>query len=187
MSIFDNLKKGFAAAGEAFNAEIKPRETFTFPALPESVDEMKALPESALDTPFKAAALTVCAFCAYAAAPEIGKSMINFLKGPEDLTSQDEAFICDRLIGKEYVPFSYFAGAVPDNDYKADEPYTITITSNAYSFSTEGYAKLFIKSGGADSARPIELRRKGTQWFLWNYSTILMDIRVPKSADPWSE
>lgn len=44
------------------------RETSTFSALPESLAEMQALPEAGLDSPFKTAALTVLALCAYAAA-----------------------------------------------------------------------------------------------------------------------
>ena len=67
MSIFDKLK---STAGQAVNAAAQSlgskRETFTFAALPESLAEMQALPEASLDTPFKTAALTVLALCAYA-------------------------------------------------------------------------------------------------------------------------
>ena len=78
---------------------------------------MKALPEATLDTPFKTAALTVCALCAYAAAPEVGKEMLNFLKGPKPLSPMEISFINDRFREVKYVPFSYFKGAVPENDY----------------------------------------------------------------------
>ena len=54
MSIFDQLKsKATIAAGTAINNLGNKRETFTFPVLPESVEQMKTLPESAMDTPFK--------------------------------------------------------------------------------------------------------------------------------------
>ena len=89
MSIFDNLN-----ATPAANAA-KPAEgsfTFVFNALPESAEEMKRLPEASLDTPYKTAALTVCALCAYAAAPEIGKDMLNFLKGPAPLSPYEISF-----------------------------------------------------------------------------------------------
>ncbi len=66
MSIFDKLK---STAGQAVTAAAKSigskRETFTFASLPESLAEMQALPEARLDTPFKTAALTVLALCAY--------------------------------------------------------------------------------------------------------------------------
>ena len=188
MSIFDKLKKtvGDAAKGAALNLGNK-KETFTFAKLPESLAELQATPEALLDTPFKAAALTVCALCAYAADKNIGIEMLNWLKGPKPLTPFEISFIDDRLRdGKTYVPFSYFKGATPENDYTPDEPFTVTVESNPYSDDNEGYMKLFIKSGGADSAREVILRLKGDgKWLLWD-QMLLPDIRVPKSANPWA-
>ena len=60
MSIFDRLKQSAVdAATTATTAIGNKRETFTFTALPESLAQMQALPEAALDTPFQTAALTV--------------------------------------------------------------------------------------------------------------------------------
>ncbi len=187
MSIFDSLKKtAVDAVNSAVSNMSNKSETFTFEALPESVAEMKALPEASLDTPFKAAALTVCALCAYAAAPQIGTDMLNFLKGPQPLSVSEQQFLKDRFRdGKTYVPFSYFEGAVPENDYTPSQPFKVTVSTNAYSFSDQGYATLHIKSGGADSARQVKLRQKGNQWFLWE-QFLLPDIRKPKSQDPWA-
>lgn len=180
MSIFDNLKN------MAQGAEKKDSETFSFAELPESVEQMKALPEAALDSPFKAAALTVCALCAYAASPEIGIDMLNFLKGPQPLSPAEKQFLKDRFMdGKYYVPFSYFAGAKPDNDYTPDKPFTVTVSANPYSYQNDGYATLYIASGGADSPRPVTLRRKGEQWFLWEQQ-LTVGIREPKKDDPWA-
>lgn len=72
MGIFDKLKSTAeqavnTAATSAASAIGSKRETFTFTALPESLAEMQALPEASMDTPFKTAALTVLALCAYAA------------------------------------------------------------------------------------------------------------------------
>lgn len=76
--------------------------------------------------------------------------------------------------------------AAPDNDYTPTEPFTITIESNHTSEAEQGYMKLFIPCGGADSPRPIKLRMKGDgKWFLWE-QYLLTDIRQPKSADPWA-
>ena len=72
MSIFDHLKK--AAQGAAAEA-LRTGESriFHFKALPESVEEFKPLPVASPTAPFETAALTVCALCAYASAPEIGR------------------------------------------------------------------------------------------------------------------
>lgn len=109
MSIFDNLKN---TAQQAVNTAIQSagnkRETFTFTALPESLAELQALPEASLDTPFKTAALTVLALCAYAADKNIGTEMLNFLRGPRPLNGQEISFLNDRFRdGKTYLPFTY--------------------------------------------------------------------------------
>lgn len=187
MSIFDKLKKNVqtavkAATGNAFASE----QTFTFASLPESLSEMKALPEASLDSPFATAALTVCALCAYAADKSIGTEMLDFLRGPRPLSNYDISFLNDRFSDGHHVPFSYFKGAVPGNDYTPDVPFTLTVTSGAYSDANEGYKKLFIKSGGADSPREIVLRQLGDgRWMLWD-QFLLVSIRKPKSEDPWA-
>ena len=193
MSIFDKIRRGAAdaaknAAQNAAAAITSKRETFTFNALPESLAELQALPEAELDTPFKTAALAVCAICAYAADKQIGTEMLNWLRGPRPLSGVDISFLNDRFRdGKTYVPFSYFKGATPDNDYTPDEPYTLTIFTNPYSDANPGYMKLFLESGGADNPREIVLRQRGSdgKWFLWE-QYILVGIRDPKSADPWA-
>lgn len=187
MSIFDKLKKNVqtavkSAAASAFASE----ETFTFAALPESLAEMKALREASLTSPFATAALTVCALCVYAADKSIGTEMLNFLRGPRPLSNHDISFLNDRFSDGHHVPFSYFKGAVPANNYTPDTPFTITVTSGPYSDANEGYKKLYIKSGGADSPREIVLRQLGDgRWMLWD-QFLLVSIRKPKSDDPWA-
>lgn len=189
MSIFDKLKQGNTTAPQAApttNGGNGP-QTFTFAALPESLAQMQSLPEAALDSPFQTAALTVCALCVYAADKTIGAEMLNWLRGPRPLGNFDISFLNDRFRdGKTYVPFSYFKGATPENDYAPAQPFTLTIETNPYSDANPGYKKLFIRSGGADNAREVVLRMRGDgKWFLWD-QFLLVGIRDPKSADPWA-
>ena len=162
-------------------------ETFTFEKLPENVTELKALPEAAMDTPYKTAALAVAALCRYEADEGAMHEMLDHLKGPEPLSNMEKQFLKDRLDGKEYKSFSFFAGATPENGYTPDKPYSITVSSNPYSFTTENWATVYVKSGGADSPRPVKLRKKPStgQWFL-NEIQCLSDIRLPAEADPWA-
>lgn len=188
MSIFDRLKnKAETAVTKGIQSLGNKTETFTFAALPESLTQMQALPEAELESPYQTAALTVCALCAYVADKQIGVEMLNWLRGPRPLSNHELSFLKDRFMdGKVYVPFSYFKGAVPDNDYTPSEPFMLTVSSNPYSDDNEGYKKLFVSSGGADSPRAIVLRRRGDgKWFLWE-QYLLADIRIPKSADPWA-
>lgn len=80
MGLFDKMKQ--AAANVSGNQTV----TFTFQALPESLAQMQAMPEASLDTPFKTAALTVCALCVYGADKNIGLEMLNWLRGPRPIT-----------------------------------------------------------------------------------------------------
>lgn len=188
MGIFDKLR-GVAnsAVDNAVNSVGNKTETFTFAKLPESVAELQVLPEASLDSPFKAAALSLLALCAYGADKATGIEMLNFLRGPRPLSSMEISFLDDRFRdGQWYVPFSYFKGATPENDYTPTEPYTLDIESNPHSAANEGYMTLWIKSGGADSPRQITLRQKGDgRWFLWE-QFVMVGIRTPKSQDPWA-
>ena len=188
MSIFDKMRQVTGEMMEgADNSQGNKKESFTFTALPENLSQMQALPEARLETPFQTAALTVCALCVYAVEKQAGLEMLNWLRGPRPLNGQEISFLNDRFRGgKTYLPFSYFVGAVPENNYTPEEPFRLTIESNHISDAEEGYKKLFIPCGGADSPRPIKLRRKGNgRWFLWE-QYLLTDIRQPKASDPWA-
>ena len=177
MSIFDRLK----------NAAPEPTaQTFTFQSLPETLEQLQALPEAALATPFQTAALTVCALCVYGADKAAGEAMLNWLRGPRPLSGYEISFLNDRFRDGIHVPFSYFKGATPANDYTPAYPFTLDITAGPYADANPGYKKLHIRSGGADSPREIVLRQKGDgQWFLWE-QFLMVGIRQPKSEDPWA-
>lgn len=158
-----------------------------FNELPINLDMLRALPQSNLQEPHYAAALLIPALCVWTTNQNIALEMINFLKGPQGLSTREKQFINERLRDKEYLPFSYFAGTSPQNEYKPTRPYTVTITTVPTSFDEAGYAKLYLQSSGADSPRPVQLRNKASsgEWFLWD-QMLLSQIREPVSADPWA-
>jgi hypothetical protein len=161
----------------------------TFSAMPETLAGFQALPQAAMQTPFDTAALFVAALCAYPAGKDECVAMINFLKGPVPLSNRDISFLSDRMLQNKKAPFlgaSYLNGATPQNEYTPVEPYTVTVSEDTYSYQQDGYASLKIRSGGADNPRPITMRQaKDGKWYLWEYSTLLTDIRAPESANPW--
>lgn len=177
MGLFDAFKKQ--------NQE--PSETFSFSSLPENLDQLKTMPEAAMDSPYKTAALAIAALCRFAEDETAVHEMLDYLKGPESLSNLEKQFLRDRLAGKAYKSFSFFAGAAPGNGYTPSVPYQITVSANPYSFETENWATVYIQSGGADSPRPIRLRKKPStgQWFL-NELQCLSDIRIPAEEDPWA-
>ena len=199
MSFFDSLKRkaesalkkgATQAVSNAVKSVGKGRnhsESFTFNALPQTVEQLQALPEASLDSAFKTTALTILALCRYEQSPEDAIAMLNFLKGPDDVSTYEKQFIRERLQGKAYIPRSYLGGATPQNGYQPATPYTVKVSENPYSFDNENWATLYVTSGGADNPRPIKLRKKPStgQWFL-NDIQCLSEIRVPVSDDPWA-
>ena len=155
--------------------------------LPANVEELKSMPQAQFATPFDTAVLAVAVMCNYEKDVQSTIDMINYLKGPQPLSTYDIQFIRDRLAGKGYVPRSYIRGTSPDNDYALPAaPYEIEVSDNPYSYTNEGYATLWLTASGADSPRQVTLRRKGDgQWLLWQI-TFLSDVRQPKSSDPWA-
>ncbi len=161
--------------------------TVVFNAIPENFDSFAALPQAAMSTPFDTVALAILAFDVYPKNKELSLQMLEYLRGPRPMNGMDRQFIADRFRDKDYVPRSYFAGAVPGNDYTPAQPYVVSVSENTYSYENQGYAKLFIQSGGADSPRPVTLRQaKDGKWYLWEYSSVLLGIRPPESTNPWA-
>ena len=157
-----------------------------FDKLPNNLDEFKVLANSLMDNPFGTTALTILAFTYYPKDQELSLAMVDYLRGPRPLSMLDKQFIADRFREKDYVPRSYFEGAVPQNDYEANEPHAIVVSDNPYSYKNEGYATLYVSSGGADNPRQVQLRKaKDNKWYLWE-QFILVDIRPCESTNPWA-
>ena len=165
----------------------KKDKTFTFQALPQNLEEFKALPEAALTDVYAVAALSALALTRYETGKDDCFAMLDFLKGPEPMSPMEKAAISDRFMdGKYYKVRSLFEGATPANSYTPAQPYRIKVTSNQYSFQNEGWAVLYLHSGGADNPRPVRLRKKPStgQWFLVEIQ-YLGDIRIPAAEDKW--
>ena len=162
-------------------------ERFVFNELPTNVSELKVLPEATLDSVFKTTALVIAALCNFEKDENATFEMLDFLKGPENVSPFEKQFIKERLNGKYYKTFSYFEGATPENGYTPTKPYAIVVTANPYSFKDENWATMYVTSSGADSMRQIRLRKKPStgQWFL-NEIQCLSDIRIPVQDDPWA-
>lgn len=164
MGLFDSLKnQAKGAVRNAVQSMGNKTEDIVFPTVPDSFAGFTVLPQAAMATPFQTAAMTVVALCVYPHSPDASIQMLNFLRGPRPLNGQEISFIRDRFRAKDYVPRSYFSGATPQNDYTPQQPYTIRVIADHNSFLTQGMAKLFIPSGGADSPRPSSCGRRRTE------------------------
>ncbi len=165
------------------------RWNVTFDTLPKNLDELKALPEASLKEPYYAVALAVAAYNLWEENCEEAKKMLQFIAGPRELTPRTWNFVRDRFMdGKGYFARSYFHGTSPENDYTPSMPYTLTVYDNPNGHTDPNYFGMMLQSSGADGRRPVTVRLKAStgQWFLWEDSGILMDIRIPKGMDKWA-
>ena len=160
---------------------------FTADRLPTGIDEFRAMAESRMTSPEDVCGLFFMALNLYVSDKDAGIEAMNILRGPRPMNGFDVQFLRDRLRGKEYLPLAYFKGASPENGYTTKKTYVLEIIPDTQP-QDEGYLKVFIKTTGADSPRPMKLRTKPStgQWFLWEYSSILSGIRIPASQDPWA-
>ncbi len=157
--------------------------------IPTSLQEFQSLADSMPGTPESICALFLCAVSIFDKNQSDGTQAMNILRGPRPMLPYDVQFLRDRLRGKSYLPLAYFAGATPQNGYKPSTPYVLDVLADPRPQDVEsGYLRVFLKTPGADSPRPIKLRQKAStgEWFLWEYSSILTGIRIPTAEDPWA-
>lgn len=162
---------------------IMASERIKFEKLPDNMEEFISL--SNLENPKETAALFVIAIATYVKDKDLGIEMINHLKGPEKLNPYGLQFLRDCLRDKPYLPNSYFLGTNPQNNYEPPVPYEVEVFEDQVNY-VEGYERVLLQSSGADSKRLLVLRKKGNQYFVWDYPGILSGIRIPVKDDKWA-
>ena len=156
--------------------------------IPENLQEFEILAVKGRQ-PEHISALLLCALSLFGKNMTDGVNAMNLLRGPKPMTPYDAQFLRDRLRGKAYLPLAYFEGATPENGYQPRVPYRLNVLADPRPQDIEpGYLRVFLKTAGADSPRPMKLRQKAStgEWFLWEYSSILSGIRIPAAEDPWA-
>jgi hypothetical protein len=166
-------------------------KTFKFDKIPTTVEELKALPGGDMKDPFASVAMTVLALNMYYTDKEAGIAAFDYVMGPGELANlQIQGIDSSIQQNGPYVPISYFEGAKPENNYTPSKPYTIKV----YEFATskdiydQGYYRLFVKSGGGDSERPVRLRHKPStdEWFANEFSSLYLGIKKAQKDDEWA-
>ena len=161
------------------------RQTVQFSSLPATMDQFTALPQAQLQSPYETAAMFVLTLNSFLQNKDEFTAMVNFLKGPAPLSPRELSLFKTQVT--DYLSRSYFVGATPQNEYTPSQPYSVLISDNPHSYVEQGIVKLFVHCGGADSPRPVKMRlAKDGRWYLSEYSSILLGIRKPESANPWA-
>lgn len=172
--------------------------TIEIPALPRSPEEFVTLRNDLAQKPAGGAAMMVVALIVYAQDAKLGEKLITIAVEQRWLQADGQGYqgyslgradqqrIRDQVGVRPYIAYSYVAGTSPEGGYALPAgPLSIEITE--VRDEGDGSTKVFVRSTGADSPRPIRLRPndKGI-WKASEWSSVLVDVRRPttKQDDP---
>jgi hypothetical protein len=127
-----------------------------------------------------------------AAERERGKQGLSYLTIPfKDQPNWERApsnrFFTDRLTSKPYIFYSYAKGTSPQNGYALNiASFEPNIARSQPDSHGRGHM-LAVQSSGADSARPVYLKKSDQSglWFVSEFNNLYVDIRPP--VDPNKE
>jgi len=169
-----------------------PAQTVKVKTMPRTLSEFLELRNKIATTPQGGASMFVLALKIYAENPLIGMQCLviaadrsrlqkgSVYKGFE-LLPTDANRIKRQIKAYPFLGNSYLKGASPQNGYQTKLPYILSFSSNPYSGKIEsGKFKIFVKSSGANSPRPIKMYRNNKGfWKAQEWSTIIMGVQKP--------
>ena len=167
------------------------RSIVTIDQLPQSAEAFAVLQERVARTPEGGAAVMVVALLLYAEDKVLGERCLDEavddgwlrpVAGGQRLGRRDLQLMASQVGGRPHVLRSYLAGTCPENGYQMPEPpLTIEWSSGPYSGDVgSGEYKVFVTSSGADSPRPVTVRRDPEGlWKAYEWSSLLLGVRDP--------
>ena len=170
--------------------------------IPTSLTGFFALRDRLASTPEGGAATFIVASIIYSRDPHLGRQCLIIAsdadllrpssrggyEGFDFATTSD--YLVKQLDSKTYVPLSYVVGTSPARAYELGRgPYEFLFPRRVSQGQSGGrdVVQLYVRSSGADSDRPISVRRndKG-HWKAINFSSLVVGVRPPQkpSAGP---
>lgn len=172
----------------------------TIAALPRTVEDFQNLRDQHGNTPSGAAALFATALIVYAENQQAGLPMLILMLVNDntlmqtasanrgyrgfDLTANTR-FLTDRVIPAPWVPRSYVQGTSPVSHYTLPSgPLRFSFTTNNYTVISPTELRMFIASTGADTPRPLRLKRNSAGlWKVAEFSSLVVGVRPPEKPD----
>lgn len=182
------------------NSILGKDRTITLDKLPTNIEEFLEMRNKISNTPEGGATTMIVALILYSQNAELGISCLTIAVDKSRLskTTKNEGYkgyivskndlnlIQSQIKRAPYVPFSYIKGTKVDDGYKLPKGKLVfDYSTNAYSGDEKsGEIKLFIPSSGADSARPLRVKKNDAGvWKSSEWSSLIVGIRAPKVDD----
>ena len=174
--------------------------TYTFDKLPATLDELK---EFSLKSDvqgdydygmFAPMTATIIALHTYGTNKDEAYKMLEYVYGPnQTFNNFDKQFVQTQFAtaANKVLQDCYFGGATPENGYKPDQPYTITLEEGPYMIKAkDGKPERhmsFIYFAGADTERYMDVfKSSGGTWYAYesNYKHLLASVKEPVIENP---
>ncbi len=124
---------------------------------------------------------------------ELGEQLITEMCKDKEWKRSTSYFI-NALDNQPHIFASYAKGTSPANRYQMDPSnyelvFEGSVNQKPFADKAEGeYVKLFVRSSGADNARPITLQRNNSgQYKFYEFSSICVGVRPPQQAEQLDE
>lgn len=169
---------------------LQAQKTIEIKKEPSTVEEFINLRNKTALTTEGGVVMFLLALKIYSENPELGEKLLvlsvdksvlmqgDIYKGYQ-LRKGDMNLIKRQLAGYKNIANSYIKGANPKNGYNVKLPYIYKLSENAYCGNrADGRFKNFVKCYGADSPRPIHIKKnnKGI-WKATNWSSVITGIK----------
>lgn len=174
-------------------------QTITINQIPDSIDSFTNLRNSIATTAEGGAAMLVLAMIKYIEKQDLGLQFFTLALDKSNLSqvtggvhvkgyapSSSIQYHIKRLGSLPYLPASYIVGTSPQQGYQLPSPpYKISLFRNKNSvFEEDKLIKVFVECSGADSSRPVTLKKndKGI-WKASECSSLFVGIRKPATDE----
>ena len=171
--------------------ESKTASTVTINRIPHTIEKFIELRAQIANTPQGAAVMMLVAMRIYQDYPDEGMKcltanstypLVADASGNDTYNGQrmsNTSELKRKLADYSYLPMVYFKGASPSNGYvPKGPPYQVEASVNQYCYnsSTDGSLriKIFIATLGADSPRPVTVRKTGDLYSVTEYSSLYL-------------
>lgn len=169
-----------------------PKTSIRIQRIPATIEEFTSLRDSLAGTPEGGAAVFVVALYLYTANQALGLQALTVALDAGQLSSDARGyqgfspsssynFYFQQLQNAQHIARSYFAGTSPANAYALPSgPQTIEIVRNPYSVISDAEIRVYVYSTGADTPRPLTLKKNNRGvWKASSTNSLFVGVRPP--------